>query len=169
MLFVDTRNARKHRPRVRVPWQIPVKTGQGARMPASAEKSATGAYCARQHVDESGHHRRGGEQIAAGTTQAIDIVNAIRFRRRWPQAFTVATCEAPRATPATTTTSTPNVANTQASGNQRSAHAARRNLARVSQPSCDAFICATHTDGTSSSREHLLGRPVGSGCTLLRA
>ncbi|GAA0887773.1 hypothetical protein GCM10009121_06540 [Rhodanobacter soli] len=68
---------------------------------------------------------------------------------------------APKLKAASATTTTPSAANTHASGNQRSAHAALRNAARAIQPSCLAlFMLPPPVIATSSRSGGGAGKPT---------
>ena len=94
------------------------------------------------------------------------MVNGIRLQKPSPNAVTVAVGVAPKANAASATTSTPSAANTHASGNQRSAHAALRRAARAIQPSCDAFMPFSALIAPSSRRDGPVGKSTMVGYAM---
>src|SRR5450755_1669450 len=70
------------------------------------------------------------------TTNAICMVNGIRLQKPSPNATAVSCGEAPMASAASATMTTPSAAKIYASGNQRSAHAESRRAARTSHDPC---------------------------------
>src|SRR5690348_17488981 len=102
------------------------------------------------------------------------MVNGIRLQKPSPNALTAAVGVAPNANAASATTTTPSAANTQASGNQRSAQAALRKAARAIHPSCDAFMrfSVGDRDIVAPRRSHLQadqGRTARGGPLFCRS